>query len=157
MRPALNANPPSTTRIKNGKFQIDPEASVYDQINSYADWLANQSGQFMLERYENGEPVDLIPLWFDAESLERRNGHWFGLFEPVELAPLMKEMKNADNAIYCPFSDQAVETLRGPALEILANVAANQSQRQQRVIKECALKEFVEFLDELKTMATNDG
>lgn len=150
------AKPPSA-RTKNGRFQIDNEASLPDQINSYAGWLASQSAQFVLERYENGEPVDLIPLWFDAEDLERRKGHWFGLFEPVELAPLMKEMKDADNAIYCPFSGRSVEALRGPALEILANVEANSSQRQQRIIEECALKEFVEFLDELKTMASAEG
>lgn len=138
--------------IINGAYTPDPEASLYEQISAYSKWLASQSETFTLTRESpNEEPVS-IPLLFDEEALGRRNGHWFGLFEPVELAPYIKEVKLQKSTIYCPFDSAAVEALRRPGEEILRLSEEAESARYDQVIKESALKEFVTFLETLKDL-----
>lgn len=151
--PLLNGSEKRGTPV-NGNFTPDPDESLYEQISAYAKWVAGQSDIFTLEREKKGQETDYIPLLFDEEALGRRNGHWFGLFTPVELEPLLQELKHHESRIYCSFDSAAVEALRRPGEEILRLAEEEQSSRYQQVIKESALPEFLIFLDELKSMAT---
>ncbi len=132
-------------------FQEDE--TLYTHINDYANWVAHQSNHFTLEYYENNTLVEIIPLIFNSEGLSRLNGHWYEMFRPLDLNDLLSGINKSKSTIYCSFSRQDVEHLCKPAMQILAYVEFEASSRYEKVLEECALKEFVNFLQELKTMA----
>lgn len=136
-------------------FQEDE--TLYTHINDYAKWVASQSEKFILEHYENGVPIESISLIFNREDLERLNGHWFNLFQPQNLSEILSELNVSNTTLYCPFTSSSVEQLCKPALQILAYADFEASPRYNKVIEECALKEFVTYLQELKTMTNSDA
>gem|GEM_PF-7026618 len=135
-------------------FQEDE--TLYTHINDYAKWVAHQSNHFTLEYYENNTLIEIIPLIFNCEGLSRLNGHWYEMFRPLDLNDLLSGINKSKSTIYCSFSREDVEHLCKPALQILAYVEFEASSRYEKVLEECALKEFVNFLQELKTMANQE-
>jgi hypothetical protein len=136
-------------------FQEDE--TLYTHINDYAKWVALQSSHFTLEYYENNTLTEIIPLIFNNEGLSRLNGHWFEMFRPFDLSNLLSELDKSNSTVYCSFSRTDIEHLCKPALQILAYVEFEASPRYEIVLEECALKEFVNFLQELKTMANQEN
>ncbi len=132
------------------------DETLYTHINDYAKWVAQQSNHFTLEYYVDNTLVEVIPLIFNSEELARLNGHWFEMFRPLDLNDLLGSIDKSNSAVYCSFSRADVEHLCKPALQILAYVEFEASSRYEKVLEECALKEFVNFLQELKTMANQE-
>lgn len=132
------------------------DETLYTHINDYAKWVALQSNHFTLEYYENNSLAEVIPLIFNSEELSRLNGHWFEMFRPLDLSDLLGSIDKSNSAVYCSFSRADVEHLCKPALQILAYVEFEASSRYEKVLEECALKEFVNFLQELKAMANQE-
>lgn len=130
--------------------------TFYTHINDYAKWVASQSNYFTLEYYENDTLMEVVPLIFNSEDLSRLNGHWFQMFRPIDLEELFSGIDKKQSTLYCSFSKKDVEHLCKPALQIFAYVEFEASSRYEQVLEECALKEFVTFLQELKTLAEED-
>lgn len=148
---ALNLQRRRGNAVSN-ELKLNAEDNLYKHINDYAKWLVSQSPKFVIEHYEDGVPQENIPLIMDAEQLERKNGHWIDLFRPIDLLTTLKAHEGPSSALYCPFTSQSVDQLKKPALQILADVENEASPRYELVIKECALNEFVTFLDDLKNI-----
>ncbi len=132
------------------------DETLYTHINDYAKWVAMQSNHFTLEYYVDNTLVEVIPLIFNSEELSRLNGHWFEMFRPLDLNDLLGSIDKSNSAVYCSFSRADIEHLCKPALQILAYVEFEASPRYEKVLEECALKEFVNFLQELKAMANQE-
>lgn len=131
--------------------------TLYTHINDYAKWVASQSNHFTLEYYENDALIEVVPLIFNSEELSKLYGHWFEMFRPLDLNELFAGIDKNKSTLYCSFSRQDVEHLTKPALQILAYVEFEASSRYEQVLEECALKEFVNFLQELKNLAGEEG
>lgn len=150
--PAAPKLPRRRGNAVSSELKLNAEDNLYKHINDYAKWLVSQSPKFFIEHYEDGVPQENIPLIMNADQLERKNGHWIDLFRPVDLITTLKEHEGPASALYCPFTSQSVDQLKKPALQILAEVEDDPSPRYEQVIRECALNEFVIFLDDLKTI-----
>lgn len=138
------------------RFYTNQNDSLHKQIAAYAKWIATQSTEFMLEQYENGVQVGHVQLLFDEGHLERLNGHWFDLFRPQDMSLIIKAMKKDNGGLFCPFSSEALERIQSPAIEFLEKAKAEPTEQNQRLIKECALQEFCDYLDELQSLTTNN-
>lgn len=135
-------------------FQEDE--TLYTHINDYASWIVKQSDHFTLELYENDNLAEIIPLMLNEGDLKRLNGHWFDLFRPLNLNDLLDGINQSKSKLFCSFTKEDIEQLCKPALQIIAYVEFEASSRYETVLEECALKEFVNFLQELKSMANSD-
>ncbi len=132
------------------------DETLYTHINDYASWIVKQSDHFTLELYENGNLAEIIPLLLNEGDLKRLNGHWFDLFRPLNLSDLLEGINQSKSKVFCSFTKEDIEQLCKPALQIIAYVEFEASSRYETVLEECALKEFVNFLQELKSMANSD-
>jgi hypothetical protein len=132
------------------------DETLYTHINDYASWIVKQSDHFTLELYENGNLAEIIPLLLNEGDLKRLNGHWFDLFRPLNLSDLLDGINQSKSKVFCSFTKEDIEQLCKPALQIIAYVEFEASSRYETVLEECALKEFVNFLQELKSMANSD-
>lgn len=132
------------------------DETLYTHINDYASWIVKQSDHFTLELYENNNLAEIIPLLLNEGDLKRLNGHWFDLFRPLNLSDLLDGINQSKSKVFCSFTKEDIEKLCKPALQIIAYVEFEASSRYETVLEECALKEFVNFLQELKSMANSD-
>lgn len=132
------------------------DETLYTHINDYASWIVKQSDHFTFELYENGNLAEIIPLLLNEGDLKRLNGHWFDLFHPLNLSDLLEGINQSKSKVFCSFTKEDIEKLCKPALQIIAYVEFEASPRYETVLEECALKEFVTFLQELKAMANSD-
>lgn len=141
------------TKLK--KFQPNLEDSLHIQIAEYAKWVAEQSDQFILEQYENGVQVGNVQLLFDEKHIERLNGHWFDLFRPQNTNIIDYAINIENGGLYCPFTSNAIAQLTSPAISIINQVNTNPTAHSVRLIKECALQEFCDYLKELQTLTSS--
>lgn len=153
--PPAKKAPPIKRRGENipAPLNLDQDSNLYTRINDYARWVAAHSDRFRLDYYENGQPAGHISLVFNQEELARLNGHWFDMFRPYDLDEILDIYNSSENTLYCSYSAETIEQLRAPALQILAYVDSEDNKRYQTVIEECALKEFVHYLGDLKQLA----
>ncbi len=154
-KPPAKPAPPVKRRGESipAPLNLDQDSNLYTRINDYARWVAAHSDRFRLEYYENGQPAGHISLVFNQEELARLNGHWFDMFRPYDLDEIFDAFNNSENTLYCSYSAETIEQLRAPALQILAYVDSEDNKRYRTVIEECALKEFVHYLGDLKQLA----
>jgi len=146
-----NKNTPDST----APFYFDEDQSLYEQIDNYASWLAAQSGEFKLVLLKNDKTQVTIPLIIDPEELQQRNGHWVDLFRPPNLEDLSAELASIQGTLFCDFDRKNIDKLSIPAQQICTHVKKKGSSRHQQVLKETALSEFIDFLDDLKSMITS--
>lgn len=131
-------------------YTFDADEGLYQHIQSFAAWVAGQSKIFTLEVAHGNAPSTDIMLFFDEDDLAHRNGHWFDLFRPPDLSQLSNAQ--AERRLYCPFNQEAIESLLNPARQIVDQAEREGSARYQQVLKESALPEFIDFLHDLKAM-----
>lgn len=147
-----SANEIQRHRVAKTDFHLNLDDSLYEQIKDYARWVASQSEFFTLEVHHTNEEEEFIPLLFDTHELEKRNGHWFELFAPINLDDLSSQIKSNKGDVFCPFSQLAIEQLCAPARKIFNRVKEEGSPRYVQVMKESALGEFIDFLDDFKNI-----
>ncbi len=140
-----------------GPFRLNSEDGLYEQIRSFSAWLAGQSGQFIIDRLRAGSLEDRVYLLITPDELERRNGHWFDLFRPPSLDEITSTISNG-TALSCPFDHGEIDQIITPARQIIDMAKKEGSSRYRQVLKESALEDFVNFMEDLKLqIATDDG
>ncbi len=142
-------------RDATSPLYFDEDESLYEQIENYASWLAAQSEEFTLVLLKTDKTQISIPLIIDSQELKQRNGHWVDLFRPPDLEDLSSEIASIEGTLYCDFDRKNIDNLSIPAQQICNHVKKKGSARHRQVLKETALSEFIDFLDDLKSMITS--
>lgn len=130
-------------------FHLNLSAGLYEQIASYSSWIAGQSEHFTIAPKGAGDEAERFYLLLTPGDLERRNGHWFDLFQPPDFSEITK-LAEQKGGLFCPFDEHALDNIITPARQIIALAKEDGSSRYRQVLRESALEEFVSFLEEVR-------